>query len=200
MSGTFPSTMIAQEIQYSEHNTLRSESQSMNVQTRARAGHRWKFDVTTCQLSTSDWRDLQGFIVAQRGMYDSFTYTPYLWSTPRGAATSSSSPLVDGASQTGRSLVSDGWPASAVILKRGDVFKLTAAKVYMITSSSITATSSGAATLAFEPALVTSPADNSAITITNVPVNVGLVNNLQQIGVDVATFGQATITLEERST
>lgn len=97
-------------------------------------------------------------------------------------------PLVKGASQTGSSLITDGWTASVTgVLKKNDVF--TIASVYSVNPVSkastgvlqqfrVTADASsdgtGNSTLAIEPSIVTSgatqtvsagPADNAAITV-----------------------------------
>ena len=68
--------------------------------------------------------------------------------------------LVNGASQTGSSLVVDGLTAAP---QAGDVFKVAGIdKVYTVTSDA--SVSSGGATLAINPALASSPADDAAIT------------------------------------
>lgn len=95
-------------------------------------------------------------------------------------------PLVNGASQTGATLVTDGWSSGASSLKQGDVF--TIAGVYAINPQSRQSTgqlrqfvvtsnisdTSGAMSIAISPSIVTSgafqnvnagPADNAAITV-----------------------------------
>ena len=68
--------------------------------------------------------------------------------------------LVNGASQTGSSLIVDGLTAAP---QAGDVFKVAGIdKVYTVTSDA--SVSSGGATLAINPALASSPADDAAIT------------------------------------
>jgi hypothetical protein len=68
--------------------------------------------------------------------------------------------LVNGASQTGSSLVVDGLSAAP---QAGDVFKIAGVDlVYTVTADATV--SSGGATLAINPALASSPADNAAIT------------------------------------
>ena len=98
-----------------------------------------------------------------------------------------STPLINGASQTGSSLVTDGWASSAATLNKGDIF--TIAGVYGVNPVSYastgalqqfvvtaTTTSSGVemATLPISPSIITSgqlqtvtasPADNAAITV-----------------------------------
>jgi len=69
-------------------------------------------------------------------------------------------PLVDGAAQTGTSLVVDGITG---IPQAGDVFKIAGIDlVYTLTADAIV--TSGAATLAIDPALASSPADDAVIT------------------------------------
>tara|TARA_R100000995_G_scaffold84920_1_gene65844 strand:- start:378 stop:2360 length:1983 start_codon:yes stop_codon:yes gene_type:complete len=68
--------------------------------------------------------------------------------------------LVNGASQTGSSLIVDGLTAAP---QAGDVFKVAGIdKVYTVTSDA--SVSSGGSTLAINPALASSPADDAAIT------------------------------------
>lgn len=68
--------------------------------------------------------------------------------------------LVNGGSQTGSSLVVDGLTAAP---QAGDVFKVAGIdKVYTVTANATV--SSGGATVAINPALASSPADNAAVT------------------------------------
>jgi len=100
--------------------------------------------------------------------------------------TYSGTPLVNGASQTGSSIITDGWGAGVSNLNKGDVF--TMAGVYMVNPQSRQSTgvlqqfvvtdpisdTAGAMTISIYPAIVTSgafqtvtnsPADNAAITV-----------------------------------
>jgi len=101
-------------------------------------------------------------------------------------------PLVNGASQTGSTLVTDGWTAAAANrLKMGDTF--TIAGVYAVNpvsgdplgslqsftvTADVSSDGSGNATIPIYPAIVTSgasktvsnsPADNAAITVNGAP-------------------------------
>ena len=68
--------------------------------------------------------------------------------------------LVNGASQTGSSLIIDGLTSTPQI---GDVFKIAGVdKIYTITATPTV--SSGGTTVAIDPALASSPADNAALT------------------------------------
>ncbi len=115
-----------------------------------------------------------------------------------GLFSTSATPLVNGASQTGATLVTDGFNASSSTVKEGDVF--TIAGVYAVnpkTGASTgslrqfvvtadTTSSGGAMTIPISPSIITdgalqtvtaSPADNAAITFagtedTSYPINI----------------------------
>lgn len=97
-----------------------------------------------------------------------------------------STPVVNGASQTGSSLVTSGWASGATTLKKGDVF--TIAGVYQVNKLSYQSTgelqqfvvtadasdTTGAITLSISPSIITSgqrqtvsgsPANSAAITV-----------------------------------
>jgi hypothetical protein len=97
-------------------------------------------------------------------------------------------PLVNGASQTGATLVTDGWTASAASrLKQGDVFTIanvfavnpiskisTGALQQFVVTADVSSDGSGNLTAAISPSIVTSgalqtvsgsPADNAAVTV-----------------------------------
>lgn len=96
-------------------------------------------------------------------------------------------PLVNGASQTGASLITDGWTAAAALrLNKGDVFTVgvnaanpwtrqsTGAVRQFVATANVNSDATGAATIPISPSIVTtgpfqnvtgSPADNAAITV-----------------------------------
>ena len=104
-----------------------------------------------------------------------------------GTFTTGSTPLVKGASQTGASLITDGWANSTAVIKKGDVF--TIADVNHVNPQSLTSVAtaqqfvatadgtsdgSGNLTISISPSITTgtgfqtvdaSPADNAAITM-----------------------------------
>ena len=97
-------------------------------------------------------------------------------------------PLVNGASQTGASLVTDGWTAAAAArLNRGDVFTIasvysvnpqnrqtTGALQQFVVTANVSSDGSGNATIPISPSIIVSgalqtvtgsPADNAALTV-----------------------------------
>ena len=78
-------------------------------------------------------------------------------------------PLVNGASQTGASIITDGWPAGTLVLKAGDLvtFATGPTLVYDITAD-VTSDGTGNATLPVSPNVFAgaSPGNNDAVIIT----------------------------------
>jgi hypothetical protein len=119
----------------------------------------------------------------------------------RTVGTQGGTPLVNGASQTGTSLITDGWSNSITnVLQAGDIF--TVAGVYavnpitkqstgrlqqFVVTSAVNSNGSGQATVSISPAITTSgttqtvsgsPADNAAITVLGASAAVGASNVL----------------------
>lgn len=75
-------------------------------------------------------------------------------------------PLVNGGSQTGSSLITDGWTASHVIAKGKWLSISVSGLLYLYqVKAAVTANGSGQATLSIQPPLRTSPADNAALNV-----------------------------------
>ncbi len=92
-------------------------------------------------------------------------------------------PSVQGASQVGRSLVTDGWPfltsTAVLILSAGDVVTLGSTGEHFqitadVTSSPSTPGPGGVATLPLGQFIRTSPADNALITVVSASIKVRL--------------------------
>ena len=102
-----------------------------------------------------------------------------------GAATSASTPLVNGASQTGSSIITDGWGSGASALKKGDIVtfagvrsvnpvsKESTGRLHQFVLTADVSDTTGAITLSISPSIVTSgplqnvdagPADNATVT------------------------------------
>lgn len=132
-----------------------------SVQTQALPGARWMTTITYQGITDPDEQAaLQVFSLQLRGRAGRVNVGNYGW-TRRG--TGSGTVLVQGGSQTGTSLITDGWvPGSTV--KPGDFFSVNG-ELKMVTATA-TASGSGVMTIAFEPPLRVSPADNAAINYT----------------------------------
>ena len=93
--------------------------------------------------------------------------------------------------------MTDGWNNAIVIFKAGDYLKFANHdKVYTVTAD-VTSSGAGAATIAIEPALITSPANDSAITYTSVPFTVALTTRVQEFSTGTTGLFEFEIDLEE---
>lgn len=147
-------------------------------------------------MTRASFAPVMAFAVAQRGQFETFTVVPPIISVPQGNIVGST-PLVNGASQTGRSLITDGWANSTLVMKAGDFFKVaTNSKVYMVTSDG-TSDGSGNLTLSIEPALVASPGNNDALTVTAVPFTMAMLSDVQEFPYSVGGFFTFEVDFEE---
>ncbi|NUO62435.1 MAG: hypothetical protein HOQ26_01320 [Gemmatimonadaceae bacterium] len=85
--------------------------------------------------------------------------------------TGAGSPVVNGASQSGSYLITDGWTASSAVLKAGDVVRIAGLRQVFDVVEDITADGSGNAVLHLNPPIYAggSPADNAALTLNTTP-------------------------------
>lgn len=107
---------------------------------------------------------LRAFFLQLEGMVNAFRL-PIPEYTGPSTGYAGAAGLVNGASQSGLTLITDGWTAGAAIFKVGDYFNIND-ELKVITANA-TANGSGQVTLAFEPLIRVSPADNLALGITN---------------------------------
>tara|TARA_B110000285_G_scaffold103216_1_gene117451 strand:- start:245 stop:844 length:600 start_codon:yes stop_codon:yes gene_type:complete len=197
MSGTFPTSPAFQSLNIkSIQPTLISRTISGRRQARQIGGQLWKMTATFPPMTRAQFAPIYAFIVAQRGRYESFSLVPPVVGNPQGSA--AGTPLVNGASQTGRSLETDGWSQNTAIFKAGDYLKLAGNdKVYMVTADATTAVSSSALTLTIEPALVASPANDEVIIYESIPFTVALTSGVQEFATGATGVYEFEIELEE---
>lgn len=179
MSGIYPSTPVFSTSRLTSNaKTFVSFTQSGNRQTRSIPGHGWRFAANYPSMTRVNFMPVYAFAVKQKGRFDSFQITPPDLSTPQGVATGT--PLVAGASQTGNTLDIDGCTASITgWLKAGDIFTYAGStKVYMVVEDADT-DGVGATTLTIEPALIESPANNAALTVSSVQFTMMLADDNQ---------------------
>ncbi len=133
-------------------------------QVYAHPGQWWEVDVALPTMVRATAEPWLAFLTALRGKYGTFLLVPPTGATPRGVATGT--PLVSGGSQTGASLVTDGWTAGVTgILKAGDYIQVGTQLFKVLNDAS--SDGGGAATLDIWHSLRSSPADNAPITVTN---------------------------------
>lgn len=197
MSGIFPLDIpVKIHALGSRHTTFASRAHSQRRNVRERSGHLWTLTIETPTLKRPDWQRAFAFIVGQRGRYETFTVIPKVVRTPLGKVTGS--PLVSGAGQTGRVIVTDGWtPNVSNILKAGDFLRFqNHTKVYMVTADA-SSDNLGNASISIEPALLQSPADNEALTVRDVPFTVCRSSDDFKLELDEMGYSRITLDVEE---
>lgn len=112
-------------------------------------------------VGTTNVNAWRAFVAQARGGANDFQVPV----DPTAQSSASATPLVNGAGQTGRSLVTDGWPVSTTVLYAGQF--VTIGDQLLQLTSNITSNGSGQATISFEPAIRVSPADNTPIEFKN---------------------------------
>ena len=179
MSGTFPSSPAFSSLDITSiQPTMVSRTISGRRQARQIAGQYFGMRASFPPMTREQFAPIHAFVMKQRGQYETFTLVLPVLST--GLGSPAGTPLVKDASQTGRSVTTDGWTNDIQIFKAGDFVKFANHdKVYTVTSD-VESDSSGESTIDIEPALITSPADNSAVTHTNVPFLVSLASGVQE--------------------
>lgn len=134
------------------------------TQTLEMPGAVWAASIAWETLPPAQWRVLQAFLAQLRGSAGRFYYGPP-HATARQATGAIGTPLVNGANQTGAALACDGFGAGATVFLPGDfiAYATPAGRSLHVVTANAIANGSGQATLAIEPPIRTSPADNAAL-------------------------------------
>ena len=129
-----------------------------------------------------------------------------------GTFTAGSTPLTNGANQTGNSLITDGWANSTLIFQRGDVFTIginavnpqsranTGALRQFVVTDDVTSSGTGTATLPIEPAMTLTGPFQTVATLAGdgvviAPLGAELTNSPQGIGFHPEAFAFACVDL-----
>ena len=161
---TFPSVSADSESWSMVANTQTFTSPLNGAtQTAALPGARWGATLTYTNRDGVEAKKLQAFLTSLRGRAGRFYLSPHD-STPNGTAAGSG--LVNGASQTGGTLITDGWTASQPLLfAAGDYIEVNGELKQV--SADVSSDGSGNATITFSPDLNQSPPNGAQIISTN---------------------------------
>ena len=128
-------------------------------------GEWWAIELQLGAMNRADAEEWLGALLGLNGPEGTFLVGDPMGVAPRGTW---ASPLVNGASQTGKVLNIDGMAAGAT-WKRGDWFQLgsgSSTRLHKITADG-TANCSCEGTIDFWPRLRSSPGNNDPLTLTN---------------------------------
>jgi hypothetical protein len=159
-------------------------------QVQENQGARWIFEVTLPTMARADAAIFEAFFLKLKGQLGTFTMGDPANATPQGAG--GGSPQVNGGSQTGNTLITDGWPISTTVLKANDNIQIgsgSTARLYRALDD-VVSDGSGNATFDLWPAITAAntPADNAPLTI-NSPVGLfRLAENTVPFNANTATL------------
>jgi len=152
-------------------------------------GQWWEAEVSLPPMKRDEAEQVVSFLIKMNGQYGTFLMGDFLSTAPRGIGTGT--PLVNGASQAGDELVTDGWTVSTTgILKAGDWIQLGSASTSTLHKvlDDVTSDGSGNATLNIFPNLRSSPDNNAAITISSPKGRWRLASNETDYAIDNASI------------
>ena len=122
----------------------------------------WECQITLPPIvGTTNVNAWRSFIAKARGRANDFQIPV----DPIAQSASTTTPLVNGAGQTGRTLATDGWPVSTTVLVAGQYVTINNQLLQL--TENVTSNGSGVATLTFEPPIRTPSSDNAAIEYKN---------------------------------
>lgn len=164
---TFPSILPDSVEWVLVSNTANHVSPSNRAtQTLELPGTRWAATLRLQDRKKDDERELMAFLAELRGAAGRFYLYDHSHPNPRG--TPAGTPLVDGASQTGKTLNTKGWTPSATgLLKKGDYIGFNN-ELRMVMDDSVDADVGGLAAITLDAPIRVSPANNDPI-VTDKP-------------------------------
>lgn len=165
---TLPSTGTRRiRIKQSSVVAVGTSPYTIEQQTQRRQGQVWLMDVEYPPMQRATAEALHAALCSLNGREGTFIFGDSANKTARGTATGT--PLVNGASQTGEDLATDGWTAGVTgILKAGDWIQIgtgSTSRLYKVLADA-NSNGSGQATLTLWPRIFTAWGDNAPITIS----------------------------------
>ena len=154
---------------------------------------RWVGVYTTPKLSNAQLRTFSAWLRAMIDDNGSFYAIDFDNTEPTIAVVGT--PLVNGASQTGKTVITDGWGQNnTTVAKAGDPLQIDQYHVY---KEDVVTNGSGQATIEIMPALRTSPANNAPIVTSNPKIIAKLSNLENTIDTDHNKTGVVSFAWEE---
>lgn len=161
---SLPSSPAISSINWRQVNTTGVSRSPFTLQQQVYEwpGDSWAIDVGIDSMDREEVAPWIAALSSLRGQRGTFQLGDVLSAISQGSP--GGTPLVNGASQTGYSLVTDGWTISTLVLKAGDRIQVDSS-LYMV-SQDVTSDGSGNATIDLWPSL-RGHANNAAIVYTN---------------------------------
>ena len=166
MSGTFPTTIIPRSLSLKDNRpTLLNQSVSGKRVTRKYGSQYFTLEISLPPLEKTNAMDVFAFLKQQENSFEKFDYQYPI--TNRGENRTQTDIKADGAHSVGDSTIAlkNFDTSTSNVLKAGDVIKFSGHdKVYMVTAD-LTSDSSGDATVSISPGIISTLANNEAVTV-----------------------------------
>lgn len=168
-------------------------------QTLEMPGAVWELSLRWDTLHADDARILGAFLSGLRGAAGRFDYSPAQWQPRR--APGGGTPLINGANQSGPTLVTDGWSNFVVVMRQGDWLSYVDTsgrrRLHMIVTDA-TSNGSGQATLAVTPPIRRAGANNAAIDVVTPSGVFRLLSDAApEMSIRAPAFGAVSLTVVE---
>ena len=196
MAGQFPTDPNFRTLNFKDNRpTLLNQTISGRKQVRQIGSQYFSFTVQMPPLQQEKAQEVFAFLQKQKGSFENFTIAAPLDNL--GASKSETDILVNGAhSVSDNTIAMDGFSQTTGALKAGDLIKFANhSKVYMV-ESDVNA-SGGAATVTISPNLVSSLADNEAVTVNKPEFTVYLESDEIMYSTDISGFYSISFDVRE---
>ena len=178
MSGAFPTSPSFRALNFKDNRpTLVNQTLSGRKQVRQIGSQYFSFTVQMPPMTQTDSQAVFAFLQKQKGSFENFTITHPLHNL--GASKNETDILVVGSHYVSDATIAlDGFTANTTgALKAGDLIKFANhTEVYMV-QSDIDSDGTGALTVSISPNLITTLADNEAVTVNKPSFTVYLETN-----------------------
>lgn len=161
---------------------------TLSQQVYAHQGESWEADIEMPLMTRAQAAAFRGFLLSLNGREGTFLLGDPVETSPLGTW-SGSSPQVDGASQTGRTLAIKNL-TSGMTIKAGDWLQLGSGGTTELHQVAVDATAdgSGKATLDIWPRIRTSPANSAVIVISSAKGRWRLADNANEYSIEIGQF------------
>ncbi len=199
-----PTVNVAREIDFAATSTVGVSISpfTREAQTYVHQGEWWEAQVRLPPMKRADAETWVAFLLALNGREGTFLMGDPVNTSPRGNG--GGAPLVNGGSQTGKTLSTRGWTAAITgILLPGDWFSLGSGasthlhKVVQSADSGVGSPDAGVASLEIWPRLRSAPSDGDALVIAGAKGLWRLASNRRDWSIGEAQIYGIAFTCEE---
>ena len=198
MSGSFPTSPKFKTLNFVNNRpALINQTISGKKSARTIGGQYWSFTVSMPPMKQAAAQPIFAFLQKQKGAYENFTIQyPF---ENLGSDKAQTDIAVNGSHTAADSTIAmDGFTASTGgVLKAGDLIKFANhTKIYMV-QDDVTSNGSGEATVSISPGIVSSLANDEAVTVNSVSFTVYLSTGELMYSVDPSGFYRISFDVRE---